>query len=116
MLKELKILLPTEKPGGLEAKIYAHWENSPTYTIISIVNGKVRNVSIIELGDRKLLDVILGQNVNTIIAHSLSTKALEILTKAGKKVALAPLLKVNEVLNLFLEGKICYIKLERQCT
>ncbi|OYT51193.1 MAG: hypothetical protein B6U76_11350 [Desulfurococcales archaeon ex4484_217_2] len=115
MHEEAKVLIPTEKPGGLEARIYAHWENAPTYTIIHIVNGQVRSVSIIELGNRRLLDIIFSQGVNIIIAHSLSTKALETLTRTGRKVALAPPIRVSEALELFLKGKLCYVRLERMC-
>jgi len=115
MHEEAKVLMPTEKPGGLKARIYAHWEKAPTYTIVHIVNGQVRSVSVVELGNRKLLDIIFSQGVNIIIAHSLSTKALETLTRTGRKVALAPLIRVSEALELFLKGKLCYVRLERMC-
>jgi len=109
-----KILLPTEEPGGIDAKVYPHWKGSPTYTIVELSNdGRVLGFEVARLGsDELLINLVRERGVEIVIVHSISTRALELLNRAGVRVLKTVSQTVRDALRDFNEKKLCELRVE----
>ncbi|OYT61725.1 MAG: hypothetical protein B6U69_03075 [Thermofilum sp. ex4484_15] len=114
MSRYVRTLLPTYQPGGLKAKVYPHWRDSPTFTKVCLSKEGVRCVRSFKLAsDELLVELIKREGVNYVIALSLSTRALELLTNLGVKVLTGKFSTVEEALRKFKEGKLFLLTLNK---
>lgn len=77
------MLLPCYELGGLEAKVYPHWE-ADTFAILCLGEEGICDVRVIERRRGELLmDIIDGEGVRAAFTLSISTRALELLERRG---------------------------------
>ena len=113
-VKEASILIPTYEPGGLDAKIYPHWKDAPTFTHIVLVNSGVKEVYIHRLSsDDLIINIVKREGVKYVIAQSLSTRAIELLKKLGVKVLLGNVKTVREAVEKFRDKELYVVKLHK---
>ena len=110
-----RILLPTYQPGGLKAKIYPHWKDAPSFTIVCFDGEKVLEEKSVSLGsDELIINLVKKENIKYVIAMSLSTRALELLTKQGVVVLTGNISTVQDALEKFKEKKLFKLKLVKE--
>lgn len=103
----VKVIIPTFEPGGLGVKIYPHWKDSPTFTIINIENTDYTCEYIVRVSsDELIVNMIKSYKVDAVLTLSLSTRALELLEKIGVKVYVGKNTDVNKMIEDFIENKL----------
>jgi len=111
----LRVLIPTYEPGGLEARVYPHWRDSPTFTQVDVGEGcRVEGVKVHRLeSDELIIDLVKREGIDCVIALSLSTRALELLTRVGVKVLTGSFSTVKEAIQLLCRRELYALKLEK---
>ena len=89
----LRLAVPSDLPGGLDAPRSGHFGRSPSFTIIDIVDDVVVNTFMVpnqphEKGDHGLTQVLmLGENsVDVVIVAGIGRKPLLTCLQAGMRV------------------------------
>jgi len=107
----VRIIIPTYEPGGLDAKIFPHWKDSPTFTIVDIEDSRYICKDIVKLSDELVIEIIKRNRIDAVLALSLSIRALSLLEKIGVKVYVGKNNKVNEMIKDFIENKLLRINI-----
>ena len=109
-----KILMPTEEPGGLDARVYPHWKGAPTYTIVEVgSSGNVLNLEIAKLGsDELLINLVKTRGIEYVVVQSISTRALELLNRVGVRVLKTKSSTVRDAVKDFVEKRLCELRVE----
>lgn len=89
----LRIAVPSDEPGGLDAARSGHFGRSPCFTIVDVVDQVVVNVFVVpnqphERGDGCLTQVLtLGENfVDVVIVAGIGRRPLLTCLQAGMRV------------------------------
>jgi predicted Fe-Mo cluster-binding NifX family protein len=89
----LRLAVPSDLPGGLDAPRSGHFGRSPSFTIIDLVDDVVVNTFMVpnqphEKGDHGLTQVLmLGENsVDVVIVAGIGRKPLLTCLQAGMRV------------------------------
>ena len=112
----VKLLIPTYEPGGIDAKIYPHWKDSPTFTqVILSKEGNVVDIKVHKLlSDELIINLVVREGINYVIAQSLSSRAIELLCKVGVKVLTGKVNTVKEALEKFRRRELYLLKLIKE--
>lgn len=113
--KKLIIVIPSEFPGGLTARLSPHFAYCETYTLTTIRNNVVSHVTtrpniIQESNIKKAIQNITELQANILIIRGIGLHPLAILQQKGIKIYYSKNLPtVSTVLSSFLQGMlICY--------
>ncbi|HEW94268.1 MAG TPA: hypothetical protein ENF47_06155 [Thermoprotei archaeon] len=109
----IRAIIPTYEPGGLNAKIYPHWKDSPTFTIVNIEDSKYTCSDIVKLSEDLIIDVIKRNHINVVLTLSLSIRALELLDKIGVKVYIGKCKYVDEIVKEFIRNKLLRVNISK---
>jgi predicted Fe-Mo cluster-binding NifX family protein len=109
----LRIAVPSDAPGGLDAARSGHFGRSPSFTIVDVAGGTVVNVRVVENarreGDHGLTPVLaLGENfVDVVIVAGIGRRPLLHCLQAGMRVfAGEDRPDVRSVVDAFLEADL----------
>jgi len=102
----IRVIIPTYEPGGLNAKIFPHWKDSPTFTIIDIDDSEYRCKDIVKLSEELIIEIIKRNKVDAVLTLSLSIRALDLLEKFGVKVYVGKNNRVDKMVKDFINNRL----------
>lgn len=108
----VKIAIPTDNKGGLSDIVYNHFGMAPTYTIVDIVENKIKKIEVIKNisdhfgGSESPVDLLLKNNVGIVICSNLGPRAMEILTCQGFDLFFTKREKVQDVVDNYIKGNL----------
>lgn len=106
------IAIPSVLPGGMNSKRSGHFGMCDVFTLISIQDGQVAGVQIVEnteTGDLQCqapVEMLLTKGVDTLIVNNLGQKPFSLLKAAGVEVLLGRGLTVKAVVDNYLAGRL----------
>ena len=116
------IAVPSENPGGLEANLGAHFGHCDLYTLVTIENGAVADVTVIpnvphQQGGCMAPVQHLAQNgVKQLIAGGMGLRPLMGFNQAGIEVYYGGGARnVNEAVQAMLSGQLQQFSQEQTC-
>lgn len=116
------IAIPSTNPGGLEAPIGAHFGHCDLYTLVSVENGKIKEVKVVpnvphvQGGCLAPVNHLAQQGVNMLIAGGMGLRPLMGFNQAGIDVYHGgSAVSVGEAVNAALEGKLPQFSQEHTC-
>ncbi len=106
----IRVAFPTNK-GGLDDEIYPRFGRAPTFTIVDVENGEIRNVKVVENpGARsgsgagiKAVQKLVDENVSVVVGPNPGPNALMALQQAGIRVINILGVKVREALQQIID-------------
>ncbi|RLI42847.1 hypothetical protein DRO59_02880 [Candidatus Bathyarchaeota archaeon] len=108
----LRFLIPTYKPGGLNAKIFPHWKDAPIFTEVCFNENGIREFDTFELkSDTLIIEIVKKRKVKGAIALSLSIRAIELLNKKGVTVFTGKVKTVQDAVQKYLRKELYIVKL-----
>ena len=114
LTKNIKVLLPTYKPGGLGARIYPHWKDAPTFTVVTFNEDRVLESKVLKLEtDDLIINLVKKENINEVITLSLSTRALELLNRAGVMVLTGKIKNVKEAIDKYRRKELYILSITK---
>ncbi len=119
----LRIAVPSDKPGGLDAARSGHFGRSPLFTIVDIVDGSIVHVMVVENephADGECLSAVLtlGQYlVDVVIVAGIGPKPLLHSLQAGIRVfAGGDRPDVRSAVEAFLEAELDPVGPDATCS
>jgi len=110
----IRALIPTYKPGGLDARIHPHWKDAEIFTEVEFDENRVHSVKLHELtSDTLIIDIVKKEKIDVVIALSLSTRAVELLDKVGVPVLTGKIQTVKEAIKKFRNKKLYTVKITK---
>jgi predicted Fe-Mo cluster-binding NifX family protein len=116
------IAIPSAQPGGLEAAIGAHFGHCELYTLVSVENGKVKDVNVVpnvpheQGGCMAPVHYLSQKGVKTLIAGGMGLRPLMGFNQVGIQVFFGGQAQtVGEAVNAILEGKLPQFSQEHTC-
>jgi len=107
----VRVIIPTVEPGGLNANVYPHWKDAPTFTIIDVDDSSYNVVDVIKITDEMIIDAVRKYNVPAVLTLSLSIRALELLEKFNVKVYVGKSTQVTKLLEEFTNNRMFRVKI-----
>ncbi len=92
MRRRMRVAVPSERPGGLEAAISSHFGHCEVFTVVDVEEGKVVAVDTIanldheQLGCLALVDYLAGHGVSALVAGGMGLRPLMGFQQAGIQV------------------------------
>ncbi len=121
-MNSMKIAIPSNSPGGLEAGVSGHFGHCDLYTIVDIEGGEVKKVETManpphqEGGCLAPVQLLADRGVNKLLAGGMGRRPLMGFNQAGIEVYFAgnqP--SVGQSLEAFLAGQLPAFGLESVC-
>jgi predicted Fe-Mo cluster-binding NifX family protein len=121
-MKNMSIAVPSANPGGLESEISGHFGHCDLFTIVSIKEGKISEVSILpnipheQGGCMAPVNFLSGKGVNVLIAGGMGMRPLMGFNQVGIDVYHTNgLTKTADVISAFMEDKLTKFVAENAC-
>lgn len=108
----MKIAIPTDLEGGLSDTVFNHFGMAPTYTILEIVDNKIKSIEVLKNtsdhfgGSESLIDLFFRKNVGIIICSNLGPHAMEALRSQGFDIFFTKREKIEDVISKFIKGEL----------
>jgi len=121
-MEKVLLAIPSENPGGLEARIGAHFGHCDLYTLAEVVDGKVVSVTTLpnvphqQGGCMAPVNHLADNGVSALIAGGMGMRPLMGFKQVGINVfygADAP--SVGAAVAAFLEGRLAPFSTEFTC-
>lgn len=116
------IAIPSERPGGLEAAVNAHFGHCEVYTLVSVENGSVSEVSIIPNiphehgGCMAPVRYLADKGAKALIAGGMGYRPLMGFSEVGISVFYGKQSPtVGEAVNAFINGELPQFSMENTC-
>jgi predicted Fe-Mo cluster-binding NifX family protein len=116
------IAIPSAQPGGLEAALGAHFGHCELYTLVSVENGKVKDVNVVpnvphqQGGCMAPVQYLSQKGVKKLIAGGMGLRPLMGFNQVGIEVYFGGQAQtVGEAVNAILEGKLPQFSQENTC-
>jgi len=107
----LRFLIPTYKPGGLNAKIFPHWKDAPIFTEVCFDENGIKELNTFELkSDALIIEKVKKRKIKGVIALSLSIRAIELLDKNGVTVYTGNVKSVQDAIQKYLRKELQIVK------
>lgn len=120
-VERVKLAIPSDAPGGLDADRSGHFGHCDCFTIIEFINGKQEHISILENpphaegGCLAPVNLLAQNGVNTIAVGGIGMRPLIGFQSAGIKVIRGEGTKVKETAAAYLQGALSVIGSEETC-
>ena len=107
----MKIAVPSNMPGGPDARISPHFGRCDVFTVVEIKNGKITSGSTIDnrgthFGfDKTPAEILALSGVDAVVAQGMGPKALEFLEQSGIKTYFTSAQTVGEAVRELIKGK-----------
>lgn len=122
MSDKVMVAVPSEAPGGLEAKPSAHFGHCAAYTVAVVENGQLGEVKVVPNpghehgGCVKPVEDLAGMGVTALIAGGMGQKPLEKMNELGITVFYsAGASSVGAALDDFAAGRLQKFGADRLC-
>ncbi len=116
------IAIPSETPGGLDASIGAHFGHCDMYTLVSVDNGAIGDVSVIpnvphqQGGCMAPVQYLASKGVQQLIAGGMGLRPLMGFNQVGIQVFHgAGARTVGEAVQAAIDGKLAQFQQEHTC-
>ena len=116
------IAIPSAHPGGLEAALGAHFGHCELYTLVSVENGKVKDVGVVpnvphqQGGCMAPVNYLSSKGVKKLIAGGMGLRPLMGFNQVGIEVYFGGEAQtVGEAVKAILEGKLPQFSQEHTC-
>ena len=117
----MRAAIPSDKPGGLEAKVSPHFGRCDVFTLVEIENKKVKKVEIKEnegahfgLGPTPA-QILASMGVDAIVVRGIGPKALSLLEQSAIRVYMTSAPTVREAVQELIEGRAKLASSEDAC-
>jgi len=121
-VNKLLIAVPSENPGGLEASIGAHFGHCDMYTLVSVEEGVIGEVSVIpniphqQGGCMAPVQYLAGKGVQHLIAGGMGFRPLMGFNQVGIKVYYGGETRtVGDAVQAAIEGRLTQFSQEHTC-
>jgi len=117
----LRIAIPSEAPGGLEAKRSGHFGRCDCFTIVDVVDGKVAEVAVLtnaphtEGGCMAPVLVLAEQNVDAIVVDGIGGRPLMGFQQVGIAVHAGLGANVCSTVDAYIAGGLPVVGFEGAC-
>jgi len=117
----MKVAIPSNAPGGLEATISPHFGRCDVFTIVEIADGKIVNTRTIDnrgthFGYEKTpAEILASSGVDAILTQGMGPKAMQLFAQSGIAVYLTSAKTVREAVQELTEDKAKLASLEDAC-
>lgn len=121
-MDSIKIAIPSDKPGGLEAPVSAHFGHCDLYTIVEMDENGIKSVSAMdnppheEGGCLAPIQLLAQKGVGKLLAGGMGRRPLAGFNQAGIQVFLADSNgTVGKSLQALLDNKLPLFSLDSVC-
>lgn len=117
----MRVAIPSNSPGGLDAKISPHFGRCDVFTVVEIKEGKVADVCVIKnqsshFGFEKTpAEILASSKVDAILTQGMGPKALQLFANCGIAVYVTSAQKVDDAVRELIENKAKLASLEDAC-
>ena len=117
----MKVAIPSNAPGGLEATISPHFGRCDVFTIVEITDGKIVSASTINnrgthFGYEKTpAELLTSSGVDAILTQGMGPKAMQLFAQSGIAVYMTSAKTVQEAVRELTEDKAKLASLEDAC-
>ena len=109
-----RVLIPTYKPGGLKARIYPHWKDAPIFTEVCFKESNaIETKTFILDSDALIINTVKKEGIKDVIALSLSTRAVELLSRIGVTILIGKIKTVPDAIEKYRKGELYIIKVTK---
>lgn len=121
LMHKIRIAVPSENPGGLNAQRSGHFGRCDVFTIVDIEKNKIVEVTALpnvehsEGGCLVPVNLLYNEGVNAIIVGGMGMRPLMGFRNAEIKVYLGEGLTVEDSINGFMEDKLKLMTDEYVC-
>ncbi|MBF0550178.1 MAG: NifB/NifX family molybdenum-iron cluster-binding protein [Deltaproteobacteria bacterium] len=119
----IKVAVPSDFPGGLDATMSAHFGHCDCYTIVTIDDRQVNDVAIVngiphaEGGCMAPVNYLADNQVQALIAAGMGMRPFMGLQSVGVRVHLNPVQStVKQALESFISGQLPAFGQEHTCS
>jgi predicted Fe-Mo cluster-binding NifX family protein len=116
------IAVPSSLPGGLESPLGAHFGHCDLYTVVSVEEGKIKQVEVIpnvphqQGGCMAPVQYLAGKGVKKLIAGGMGLRPLMGFNQVGIDVYFGGNLQtVGDAVQLLIEGGLSQFTQEHTC-
>jgi predicted Fe-Mo cluster-binding NifX family protein len=121
-MEKYLIAIPSEQPGGLEARLGAHFGHCDMYTLVAVENGDIANVSTIpnvphqQGGCMAPVQYLADKGVKRLIAGGMGLRPLMGFNQMGIDVYYgAGANTVGEAVQAAIDGKLAQFQQQHTC-
>jgi len=117
----MKVAIPSNAPGGLEATVSPHFGRCDVFTIVEIEEGKIVGVNIMEnqaahFGySMTAAELLASSGVDAIITQGMGPKAMQLFAQSGIAVYMTSATTVKDAVRELTENKAKLASLEDAC-
>lgn len=117
----VKVAIPSNAPGGLEATISPHFGRCDVFTVVEIRDGKIVSTSTIDnrgrhFGfDKTPVEILTSSGVDAIVTQGMGPKAMQLLAQCGIAVYMTSAKIVQEAVRELVEDRAKLASLEDAC-
>jgi predicted Fe-Mo cluster-binding NifX family protein len=118
---KVRIAIPSELPGGLEARRSGHFGRCECFTMVDVLDGKVAEVMVLENaphtegGCMAPVLVLAEHNVNAIVVDGIGGRPLMGFNQVGIAVHAGVGGDVKTTVHAFIQGGLAVVGLEGAC-
>ncbi len=116
------IAVPSENPGGLEANLGNHFGHCDLYTLVTVENNEIVNISTVPNIDHQQggclapVQMLAGKGISKLIAGGMGMRPLMGFNQAGIEVYFSNgALTVGQAIKSMLAGQLQQFKVENSC-
>ncbi len=110
----MRICVATSGSGGLEDIVSPVFGRCPTFTIVDIENGEIKNVRILPNqasyassgAGIQAAQIVVNEGCNVIIAGSIGPNSFQVLSMGRVDMRESPPISVKDAINAYLGGKL----------
>ena len=115
----MKLCIPTEDSGGLDATMYDHFGSAPFFTVVDTESEYIEPLNNRDLshqhGHCNPVSSIESRAIDAVVCGGLGKRALARLQQAGFKVYLSRAKTVRDVVSEQRDGKLREATIEEAC-
>ena len=115
----MKIVVPSMKPGGMDADVSAHFGHCEVFTLVELEGKKVKNASLLENPEEHdcmvPVDLMVKRGVKTVLIGGIGRGPLIGMQDAGIAVYIGATGKVKDAISDYQEGQLRLAKADDVC-
>lgn len=115
--------VPSNNPGGMDAKISAHFGRCNAYTLIEIENNEIKKTSVLSNGSRKdgdcmgTVNFIAENGINVLLVSGMGMRPLIGFNQVGVEVYQSGSAQtVKEAVEAHIDNKLLMFGQEQTCS
>ncbi|MGE4554270.1 MAG: NifB/NifX family molybdenum-iron cluster-binding protein [Desulfovibrionaceae bacterium] len=117
-----RIAVPSERPGGLEARVSTHFGHCEVYTLVDVEDGLITHVESLanppheQGGCMEPVDRLVGHGVSVLVSGGMGLRPLSGFAQAGIRVYNGQgVVDVDEAVHALVAGRLPAFAQEAAC-